>query len=116
VALHDRVGPEPLGKPFFVQWGWSSDGDWADGRNDERFASLDEARRRYGELKDVPDQPAWLGEIGDYAGKAGPIRDWLYFEWNAAAIVEWGQPSRRGQGLPYGTWTRDFVNYKPFGN
>jgi hypothetical protein len=116
MTLHDRVGPEPLGQPFFVQWGWSPNGDWANGANDERFASLEDARGRYGELKDVPGEPAWLGEIGDFAGKAGSIRDWIYFDWNAIAAKEWGKPPGRGKGLPYGTWSRVFVNYKPFGD
>lgn len=112
--LHDRVGSEPLDKPFFVQWGWSDQGDWPTSANDDRFASLDEAQRRYDDLKDTPDLPVWLGEIGDYRTDAGPIRDWIYFAWNAPAAAAWGTCVQRGKGFPYGTWTRRIVSYTPF--
>jgi hypothetical protein len=117
MTLHDRIGAEALDKPFFVQWGWSGGGEWANNANDERYASLDEAMARYEEFRGDGGEPVWLGEVGDYRTAAGNlVRDWIYFLWNAPVERSaWGPCPERGQGYPYATWTRRLVKYEPFG-
>jgi hypothetical protein len=109
--MQDRVDPEHLRTPHYVEWSAIPGGEEERDVRIEYFMERSKAAE-FAEIKDQARYAVWLAEIGTYKTERGnTIRDYMYYWWNEKSV--WGERFGRGCGYPCHAQSK-LIDYVPF--